>query len=145
MALLFHLPENEDQMTAVFQDLEDNRNVKNGTCITDERDLNALLQSLRHRAPFSFWLTGDAGFTLTIGWSSSMGFVQYARSDGRPPYWVAIADRDVDPEEHVNFLCGGTQTPISKRFCMPVERVMEIVRHFLQNGERSPDVEWEQI
>jgi hypothetical protein len=145
MVRSYHLPESDEQMTAVFQDLEDNRNAKNGSRIGNERDLNVLFESLRNREPFTLWLSGDNGFSLTIGWSSSLGFVQYARSDGRPPYWVAVGDRDADPEEHVDFLSGGTRTPIPRRFCMPVDSAMGIARHFLQTGERSPNVEWEEV
>jgi hypothetical protein len=132
-------------MNAVFEDLEDDNNEKNGTRVSSERDFKLLLESFRNRHPFTFELAGDNGFTLTIGWSPSLGCVQYAPGDGQPPYWVAIGDPDADADEHVNFLAGGTQTPIPRRSCMPVEKVVQIVRHFLETGERWPDVEWEEI
>ena len=132
-------------MNAVFQDLEDDNNEKNGTRVSNERDFKLLLQSFGDRQPFSFWLSADNGITLTIGWSATIGCVQYAASDGQPPYWVTVGDSSADANEHVNFLAGGTQTPIPKRSCMPLERVVEVVRYFLETGERWPEVEWEEV
>jgi hypothetical protein len=57
---------------------------------------------------------------------------------------MAIAN-DAHPRGEVEFLMGGTATPIESRFCMPFEQTLEIARFFQETGMRSPNVAWESI
>jgi hypothetical protein len=92
------------------------------------------------------WLVGSNGFTLTVGLSADIGCVQHAPSDGGLPYLMAT-----DPNEShasaddVSFSVGGTDTPIARRYCIPFQRVQQIVAHFMETGNRSPTVDWEEI
>jgi hypothetical protein len=50
-----------------------------------------------------------------------------------------------DKAEFVEFLAGGSPTPIEGRFCLPLDRVRKIVQDFLDIGAMSDSVEWEPI
>jgi hypothetical protein len=82
---------------------------------------------------------------LTVAWSTEMACVQYGPSDGKPPYMMALGDPAGDPDAYIEFLTGGTPTPLSRRFCMPVAKAREIIVNFLQDGQRSTMAEWEEI
>lgn len=58
---------------------------------------------------------------------------------------MAQSAKELPAREEMEFLAGGTLTPVSGRFCIPMELVEEIASHFLRTGERSADVEWEEI
>jgi len=132
-------------MKATFQDMQDEHNVNNGACVADAAGFTSLLHSFEGREPFSFMLTGENGLTLTIGWAPRCGSVQYGSTDGLPPYLVAVGDETADDTEFVEFLAGGTPTPIASRFCMPLEMVEQIVADFLRDGGKSSAVSWEEI
>jgi hypothetical protein len=92
-----------------------------------------------------FELRGDNGITLTIGYSDQCGTTQFGSSNGLPPYLMAVADDAVDNSGFVEFQAGGTPTPISRRFCLPIERVEKVVTDFFAQGSKSEAVTWEEI
>ena len=129
-----------------FFDAQESSNELNGKKIDDGPQLLALLSKLRHRTPFICELRGENGFKLSLGLGEASGFVQFSASDGRAPYWVAVAPGEQDiSTEAGEFLIGGTATPILRRYCMDSERQNGIVVHFLRTGQRSPSVIWEEV
>jgi hypothetical protein len=50
-----------------------------------------------------------------------------------------------DSEGEYEFLCGGTLTPVEKRYCLPYDALVEILAEFAQTGQRKPDVRWEEL
>lgn len=132
-------------MNTTFHDLQDKYNSLNGFSVRDEQELDALLQSFRERQPFFFELVGENGITLLIGYGPDMGCVQHSTSDGEPPYLMALSEETMENEPFVNFLTGNTPTQIPRRFCLPIDRVQKIVQDFLSHGEKSSEVEWEEI
>jgi hypothetical protein len=130
-------------MMAVFQDMEQAANPMNGTRLASPVGIGAFFHSLAGRKPFMFELRGENGFMLTIGIAADCGTVQYSPSGGLPPYMMAVGD-EID-EGVVEFLAGGTPTPIPKRFCLPLYRVQKIVQDFLTHGDKSDAVTWEEI
>jgi hypothetical protein len=52
-----------------------------------------------------------------------------------------------DPTEdgEQDFLIADTVTPIPRRYCLPMRKVEEIAAVFLDSGERTADVIWEEI
>ncbi len=116
----------------------------NGTILESAAALTELFQCLSHREPFIFELRSENGVTLTVGFAVDRGFVQYSSSDGLPPYLVARADARRDGDD-IEYLAGGTLTPIAGKFCLRIEQVEEIATHFLASGDRSGTVIWEEI
>jgi len=90
-------------------------------------------------------LFGDNGYNLMVGIGGTSGCVQYSRSDGNSPYLVAVAANPTAEEGDIEFLCGNTPTPVSKRYILPFEKVKEIASYFLETGARSAKVRWEEI
>ena len=132
-------------MNVTFQDMQQLDNPMNGRCFANAPEIASFFQSLAGRQPFLFELRGENGFMLTIGFANDRGSVQYCSNDGLPPYLMALSNDAEDEDGGVEFLAGNTPTPISQRFCLPMQRVEEIVQHFVMVGGRSDAVFWEEI
>jgi hypothetical protein len=130
-------------MIVTFFDREDDMNHLNGTIVRDSSHLFKILDSLRNREPFFCELVGDNGYCLLVG-VGQKGCVQYSRSDGEPPYLGAVASNREREAGYIEFLTGGTPTPISKRECMPFDTVREIAGYFQETGGMYPGVAWEE-
>jgi hypothetical protein len=126
-------------------DLQDESNPLNGSIIADSEQLARMLDSLRTRKPFLAELLGDNGYSLTVGIGGTVGCVQYSRSDGSSVYLVAMASNATPAEGEIEFLCGGTLTPVAIRYILPFETVKEIANYFLETGARSARVRWEEV
>jgi hypothetical protein len=133
-------------MSVIFQDLQDKHNKLNGTRVGDPSILHGLLDALKqHREPFLFELNADGGDTLTIGIGADVGCVQHTGSEGMPPYLMALNETVADDEGFVEFLAGGTPTPIPRKYCLPMSVVEAIAAEFVATGNRSSAVAWEGI
>jgi|YelNatPaOPRAMG01_1025707.scaffolds.fasta_scaffold30913_4 hypothetical protein len=132
-------------MNVIVQDLQEPQSAATGHVLSTPADVAQLFESFRGRAPFMFELVGERGNTLTIGYSDTLGAVQHAPSDGPPPYLMAVNEEALDDEVFVEFLAGGTPTPIASRFCLPIQRVLAIAQEFVATGERSNAVTWDEI
>jgi len=137
--------DSEGTMNAVFNDMQDHSSPIDGATIHDRWELLAVLDRLQDREPFGSELVGDNGYKLTLGIGGKIGFVQHSPSDGDTPYLLAVTPEKQCQQEYVEFLIGDTPTPIPRRFCIPFEMVKKIAAHFIETGERSPTVSWEEI
>jgi len=131
-------------MNVTFIDTDDRANILNGTIISDSERLSHILQELRTREPFICELTGENVFMLDVGIGKD-GFVQYSRSNGEPPYLVAVSPHADRSDKYTEFFSGGTPTPIPNRNCMPFELVRQIARYFVATGLAHPDSAWEEV
>jgi hypothetical protein len=132
-------------MKTHFVDLIDNDNPLNGTSIESLAELQNVLESVRERIPFIAELSGDNGFKLTFVLGPTEGCAQFCSVENKPPYLIAVNPNLRDSEGQVVFLIGGTQTPVSKRYCLPYDAFVTIVEEFVQTGERMRDVLWEEL
>jgi len=132
-------------MIVTFFDRQDSMNPLNGRKIDDRVALLALLDSLKGRPPFFIELVGTQGYKLLLGLAETVGCAQYNASDGSPPYLMAVVPRKESLSGHIEFLIGGTPTPVSSRYCLQLGVIREVAAHFLETGVRSPDVSWEEI
>ena len=134
-------------MIVHYLDLQDSKSTLNGLRIEQPETLVTLLEQGRTREPFMFELQGDNGYTLAIGLASDIGSVEHSRSDGDPPYMVTVNPGVVadTADSYMPFLCGGTETPVATRHCVEYELVKRIALDFLETGERSRAVEWEEV
>jgi len=130
-------------------DMEDSDNPWNNAAITERVSLIKLLDYSSKRKPFLLELAGDNGFKLIIGIGGPWGCVQFSSIDGNPPYLIAMRKDEKGTDaldvDEVEFLAGGTPTPISMHQIFPYEKVKDMVVYFFETGHRSPSVEWEEI
>jgi hypothetical protein len=132
-------------MKTHFFDLIDNANPLNGTGIENFAEFQNVLENVRDRLPFIAELIGDNGFKLTFVLGTMEACVQFCSVELEPPYLMAINPDLRDSEGEVEFLIGGTLTPVSKRYCLPYDAFVEIVEEYVQTGERKHDVLWEEL
>jgi hypothetical protein len=128
-----------------LRDTEDSSNRLNGMSVGRRSDLLAILDELHNREPFFLQLCGENDYTLLLGIGGSLGCAQYSRTDGDPPYLMSLSAKVVEQDDCVEFLTGHTLTQVSRRYCVPFEILKQISVHFLESGERSPLVSWEEI
>ena len=132
-------------MSATFQDLQETENPTNGSVLDSPASVSKLFESLSRREPFIFELRGHTGYTLTIGLAGVLGFAQFSRTDGTPPYNLAVADEADGQSESIMFLAGNQLTEIPGRFCMRIGRVEEIATAFVTTGGKSETMRWQDI
>lgn len=82
---------------------------------------------------------------LTIGLAANSATVQYGRSDGSPPYLLAVAHEAVEDGTFMEFLAGNTPTSVSRRFCLPVGEVEKIASEFVTQVGKPAVTTWEAI
>jgi hypothetical protein len=135
-------------MRSQFFDRQHTDNPLNGVMVDNSAALRTLVHNLQGREPFFAELIGDNRCKLLLGIGPAEGCVQFSTVDGAPPYLMAMRN---DPEQEgveqncLDFLIGDTPTPVPRRYCLPMHKVVEIAANFLMQGERSTDVTWESI
>jgi hypothetical protein len=132
-------------MRLEFFDRQDELSPLNGTIITQTSELLTLLARFERRAPFFFELLGQNGYKILVGIGDLGGCVQYSETTGEPPYFMAISNDVPISESHIDFLMGGTLTPIPCRYFLPLQVVHEIAGYFHETGERYPMIIWEEV
>ncbi|MCC8960153.1 hypothetical protein H8B02_44155 [Bradyrhizobium sp. Pear77] len=132
-------------MRAQFFDRQDATNPLNETVVDGSPALRRIVNDTRQRQPFLSELVGTNGRKLLLGLGSGDGCVQFSSTDGAPPYLMAVATIEHEGGGTQEFLMGDTSTPMPRRYCLPMEKVVEIAVAFLETGERSSSVEWEEI
>jgi hypothetical protein len=132
-------------MYTTFYDERIVRNPFNGTRVGTAEEVFALFDALPKDEPFICKLEGENGYEILIGVGNTHGCIQYARSDGEPPYMVTVLSRGDDIGEYREFRLGNELTQVPERRCLPMERIKEVVAYFVETGERSPNVLWEEV
>jgi len=132
-------------VSATFHDLQEAENPRNGTVLDSPASVSKLFESLSRREPFVFELRGHTGYTLTIGLAGALGFAQLSRTDGTPPYNVAVADEADGQSESIGFLAGNQPAEIPGRYCVRVGQIEEIATAFVTTGGRSETIRWQEI
>lgn len=132
-------------MSAVFLDRQDEKNPLNGTEVSGALEALEILDDLRSkREPFFCSLTSDTGQELLVG-VGPIGCVQRSAANGSPPYLMAVSAPIEATGGFVEFLTGGTPTPVPRQYCMEWAIVREVVGYFVERGLPSPNVGWEEI
>jgi len=131
-------------MMVRFVDRQDSSNPDNERSVSDSRALLDVLDRQTARTPFFCELIGANGYTLLIGIANEVGCAQYSRTDGNPPYFMAVG-KNSEGEQYVEFLIGDTGTPVDERYCLPFSVIKSIACHFTDTGEKLESVRWEEI
>lgn len=104
--------------------------------------LISFLRHLQTKEPSAGELIGENGYKLTIGIDGQIAFAQYSRVNGDPPYMVAQARTIVSEKSH-DFVVTGSLTEVDGKCCLPFPEFEKIACDFMETGQRSPSVEWE--
>ena len=132
-------------MDAWFNDFQDQSSRLHRAMVSNKAQVCALLDEARSRKAFGCELVGENGYQLTLGIGKDVGFVQYGPSSGALRYLMALAPGKQVEQEHMDFLIGDTATEIPRRFSVPLALVKKIAVYFVEMGERSLAVSWEEV
>lgn len=89
-------------------------------------------------------LVSDSGYQLQIGIDGDIGCTQFLSINNLPPYYLARTPVQVIEGTH-HFDLGGSATEMLSDNCLPFELLKKVVLDFLQTGQRSSVVEWEEV
>ncbi len=132
-------------MKVTYLNHEDDLDPMNRTEITSSAHLAKLLDDRRQKPPFVAHLAADNGFKIVFGVSTDLACVEHRRSNGAPPYLMAVSPRPSMQSGYFEFLAGGTPTPIPARNIITFDEMKQIAQHFLERGERSDAFSWEAV
>jgi hypothetical protein len=124
---------------------QDRLDPMNGTAMADRHALSALLDDRRNAPPFVATFRGDHGFELICGIGRDRCCVEHMASSGNVPYLMALSRDPPTRTDDPKFLYGGTLTPIPARYALSFGQFKQIAQYFLETGERSNSVLWEEI
>lgn len=130
-------------MSAKFFDLQDESNPDNGTTVNDGASVKVLLMRNSSRAPFTCEIVYEDNFQLMIGLGPKLCCAQHSSIDGKSPYLVAYLESERMQTGEVEFLLSKSPTEILRRQCFPLNVLLDVAAFFVETGERSPIVLWE--
>lgn len=106
-----------------------------------------LLDEMRRTdPPVMCQFISDNGFNLTVGIDDAFGCMQYSANEGLPPYLMAVSRQQRESEfVEMEFVVGGTQTPIDGQYRLPFGIIRDVVIEFAQSGLRSAIVDWQEF
>lgn len=84
------------------------------------------------------------GYEISLGLGLPESFVHVEAESGEPPYFITVGDPTA--EGVVAFYLHGTHhTEIARRNLISTAEAVRVAREFLERGERSAMVEWEEV
>jgi hypothetical protein len=84
------------------------------------------------------------GHELSFPIGVNNSFLQIAKESGLPPYVMALGKRNEQGYE-IFYLEGQHHTEIPKRFILPIEKIIELVKEYIKDKQLSLSIEWEDI
>jgi hypothetical protein len=111
------------------------------TAISSIVHLETTLARFSEQRPMIIELASSTGPRLQLGVGGQFACAQFIEGDNMPPYLCAKA-RTIRAKEDVEFLLGGTPTPIAPEQCLSFEEALGIAKCFFESGKRDPSVEW---
>jgi len=128
-------------MTVELLDLEGR---SSGLKISNNQELLDFFDTFSQREPFYCELVQNE-YKLSVCVRNDLGSAQHSKADNDPPYMMAVTTAQHDSKDYVEFFVGGEPTPISARYALPIALLKDIIGYFLQSGNRSPELVWEEI
>ena len=133
-------------MITRFEDLENEDSPRNGEMLSDPATVVGLINQLRDvHPPLMCQFVNDIGFNLTVGVGRDFGCAQYSSNDGMPPFLMAESRNDNSDRSAMEFVVGGTATPIDGRYRLSISEMVEVVIEFVTTGVRSSKVAWQEL
>lgn len=130
-------------MSAKFFDLNDKNNPDNGTTVNDGASAQALLMRNSSRQPFTCEFVYEDRFQLMIGLSSTLCSAQHSATNGDSRYLVAYLEADREKTGEVEFMYNQSPTEFARNQCIPLAVLLDVAAYFVETGERSSIVQWE--
>ena len=106
--------------------------------------LRTMLIPLSEREPGFVELESPTTGLLQLGIGGKFACAQLTTHDDKPRYLAAKA-RTPRANSDVEFMCGGTPTPIAPELCLSPMEIISIAEHFFRTGDRDPNFEWVEI
>jgi Immunity protein Imm1 len=114
------------------------------TPVASAEELRAKLIHLSKQEPRFVELRSAAGNRLQLGIGGQFACAQFLKQDNLPPYLCAKA-RTICAKDAVEFVCGGTPTPIPPELCLLFEDAVKIAEYFFETGDRYSAIEWMEV
>jgi hypothetical protein len=131
-------------MSAIFYDLQDETNPDNGKIVEDGASVKELLRKNALRRPFTCQLVYEDRLQLMIGLGEHHCSAQHSANNGDSQYLVGYLRENRGQTGEVEFMLSGSPTEISRRHCFPLDILLEVAAHFVETGDRSSIVLWEE-
>ncbi|SRR5258705_9598138 len=113
--------------------------------INGEPELVTKLREFQAREPFIAMLVAPNQDELAIGLGGPVSFVQFTQASRMPPYLCVFNPTAPVGGDPVEFVCGGTPTPIPSYLMIPFEQALEVAVHFFRHGEIPKHVKWKSV
>jgi immunity protein Imm1 of predicted polymorphic toxin system len=132
-------------MIVFFQNFQDTADPDNWRAIYSAHELIDLLDKKRCASPFIAHFSAANDFRIEIGIGGDFGCVQISRMDDKPPYLMAVSHQPPMKRGYIEFLCGGTPTPVGASNILTFDELKSVLLDFLETGERSDKVSWRPV
>jgi hypothetical protein len=106
-------------------------------------ELLMFLEEQRKESMMGELACDENGFKLHIGIDDDICMVEFLKQDGDSPYYMAVTPAVIVQGSHDFFACGSA-TEIRGRHCLPFNIFKKVVIDFLETGQRSQSIEWEE-
>ena len=118
-------------MIIYFCNYQDHEDANNWRAISAVDELGELLDRMRDGKPVIAHLSGPGDFRVEFGIGGDFGCIQISRMDDKPPYLVAVSHHPCMKRGYVEFLCGGTPTPIGASNILSYGEMREVLIDFM--------------
>lgn len=112
-----------------------------GKAIRSADELLSVLHACAQGKPRVFELDAPEGAHLQLGLGGAYACAQFVTADD-PPFSFDAETRSVTASDDVEFLLGGTPTPIAPEFCLSFAEALEVAEYFFETGQRDPTIVW---
>ena len=111
--------------------------------VASVEQLRTLLAPLSGQEPGFIELDAASGL-LQLGVGGPFACAQFTTRDNEPRY-LSARPRTVRAAGDIEFLCGGTPTPIPRELCLSFKEAVEIAEYFFETGARNPEFQWAEV
>jgi len=115
---------------------------------TEPAKLSGVLDSVAAKcqeAGFPFIVDVSAhGYEMTLGLGLPESFVHVELESGEPPYFITVGDPTAEGVVAF-YLHGAHPMEIPRRNLISTPEAVNVARDFLERGERSTSVDWEEV
>lgn len=132
-------------MIIYFRNHQDCADPNNWRAISNADEFSKLLDQMGGGKPVIAHLSGPGDFRIEFGIGGKFGCVQISRMDDKPPYMMAVSHKPPLKRGYIEFLCGGTPTPVGARNILVFEELKEVLLDFLETGDHSKKVSWREV
>lgn len=132
-------------MKVTYENDQDELDPFDRCVIRSAGELSDLLEDRRTKPPFIARFSSDNGFELLVGIGANVAFVQHSRSSGRSTNLMAVSRHPTMKRGYIEFLTANTPTPVAARYIISFGELKEVALYFLQTGERSDVVVWQEL